>query len=174
MLNRNRENILFGVEVLLLVWFSITTAYTDVALAFFALSLLRFLWKMGDGSFFLELVFLMANITCMLMPTLGYLIFTRNNGLARLFIKYMPVPEEQYFGFIIPALVALSWSFFLFRKKSRDTGSVINPIVARLKIRVQQIPPSKLMILGGISVVARLIHDLLPEGLQQVDFFLYL
>lgn len=173
-MNRSWGNIYLFVELMLIIFYATSTEYKSIALICFAISILRFFLKIGNGSFFLELVYLMTNITCLLMPVIGYVYFPRTNAMARLWLKYMPVSEEQYFSFIIPAIIFIGWSFFWFRKESRDDAGIINPLVIQLKKDIQSVPPGKLLVLGGISLVAYAVNDFLPAALQQVNFFLYL
>src|SRR4051812_29986545 len=94
--------------------------YLVGALIIFALSLLRFILKFSNGSFFIESIYLYTTLTCLLMPYFGYTLFVRDNSIARLWVKYMPVPEEQYYGFMIPAIIMMSIAFFMFRQNSPD------------------------------------------------------
>lgn len=148
-------------------------AFKEGALLIFGLSLFRFILKFSDGSFFLELIYLHATLTCLMMPYLGYSIFDKNSALARLWVKSMPVPEEQYYGFMIPAAVAISLAFFMLRRNQPDDDTIVSGLVKEIKSRIQQIPVPIIFTLGGIGMVAHIIGPFLPDSLQQVNSFLY-
>jgi hypothetical protein len=154
----------------------ISTMFGDYllgALLIFCLSLLRFILKFSNGSFFLELIYLHANITCLLMPYIGYIYFSKSSALARLWVKSMPVTEDVYFGYMIPAIVCMGFAFFLLRKNSRDDETMINPMVSELKTNIQQIPTGSIIVLSIAGLIAHAIEPFLPDSLQQVNSFLY-
>ena len=46
--------------------------YAEVTIALFVLCLIRVIIKIGNGSFFLELLHVYAAFACLLMPLVGY------------------------------------------------------------------------------------------------------
>jgi hypothetical protein len=107
------------------------------------------------------------------MPVFGYVYFNQSNPVAVLWRKYMPVSEETYFSFLIPACTALSWAFFLGRKNSRDDNKVIGSIITSVKKDVLNIPIGSIRGLYIFSLLAYSISPLLPEALRQVSIFIY-
>lgn len=60
--------------------------------------------KLGKGIVLRELIVLHAIFVALVMPVLGYSVYNEENHLARAFVKYMQVPKDQYFGFVLPAV----------------------------------------------------------------------
>lgn len=167
-------NIIFCIADVLIAMISLQMReYQAGALLLFLSSLLRFIFKLSNGSFFLELIYLHTTLTCLLMPVIGYTYFDQTNPLARLWVKYMPVTELTYFGFLIPATVSLGLAFFISRVKSKDDHTVINPLVAELKLSIQKIPSKSILILAFASLIAYFISRMLPAAFQQINTFLY-
>src|SRR5450432_1758035 len=75
--------------------------------------LLFFLDKLGKGIVLRELIAFHFCFICLVMPWIGYRWYTVSNPLARLWVRYMPVKEDIYFSFALPAVaaftVALCW-----------------------------------------------------------------
>jgi hypothetical protein len=165
--------IFLAAEAVVLALCAFPEYYRELAVVLFCIALLRLLYKIGDGSFFLELIYVYSAFTCILMPLIGYVYFPRSNFLSLTWIRYMPIPEQQFYSFNLPAVIFLGWGFFLFRKNSPDNASVINPIVQQLKKDILQIPPPLIIGLVSVSLVAYSISGFLPPSLQQVNTFLY-
>jgi hypothetical protein len=161
------------VEFLVMLLSITFNGYLVGALIIFALSLLRFILKFSNGSFFIESIYLYTTLTCLLMPYFGYTLFVRDNSIARLWVKYMPVPEEQYYGFMIPAIIMMSIAFFMFRQNSPDDDSVVSGFIKEIKSRIQNIPVATIFTLAGAGLIAHAIAPFLPDSLQQVNTFLY-
>jgi hypothetical protein len=165
--------IFFVAETLVLALCAFPEYYKELAFALFCISLLRLLHKIGNGSFFLELILVYSAFTCLLMPLIGYVFFPRSNFLSLTWVRYMPIPEQQYYSFNLPAVIFLGWGFFLFRSNSPDDASVINPIVKQIRRDIVKIHPSLIYGLVLISLFAYSISAYLPASLQQVNTFLY-
>ena len=102
---------------------------------------------------------------------LGYVYFNQSNPVAVSWRKYMPVSEEDYFSFLIPACIALSWAFFMKRGNSRDDNKVIGNIITSIKKDVLDIPVGTIRGLYIFSLLAYSISPLLPEAFRQVFKF---
>jgi hypothetical protein len=51
---------------------------------------------------------MMANFTCLVMPVIFYHVYTRENPLARLWVKFMPIKSDDYFSFALPAVILMT------------------------------------------------------------------
>src|SRR5687768_10257041 len=147
-------------------------AYVWVVIALFFLCLIRLVLKIGNGSFFLELLHSYAAFSCLLMPLIGYKYYNDFSTLI-LWVRIMPIPPEEYFSFNIPAVVSMGWGFFLFRGYSQDDRPVIFNIIRRLKQDVLLIKPTVIIVLTLFALVAYVISNFLPESLKQLNTFLY-
>jgi hypothetical protein len=146
--------------------------YAEITVALFLLCLTRLILKIGNGSFFLELLHVYAAFSCLLMPLVGYKFYNEITTLI-LWVRKMPIPPEEYFAFNIPAVVVMGWGFFLYRGRSSDDRPVIKNIINHIRIDVQAIRAPVVLILTFTSLVAYAITDFLPESVQQLNTFLY-
>lgn len=169
----NVKRFFIVIEVILLALCLFPEMYREIAMVLFAVSLLRLLHKIGNGSFFLELIYVYSVFTCVLMPLIGYIYFPRSDELGKLWVRYMPISEQLYFSFNLPAVIVLGFGFFAFRKSSSDESSVIDPLMARLRKDVLKVPVASILTLSIFSLVAYGISNFLPAALRQVNTFLY-
>lgn len=167
------SGILILIESILLILGLYPELHISLAVILFFVSLGRLVLKIGNGSFFLELVYVYAAFTCLLMPVLGYVYFNRTSSIAAIWVRSMPIPAEQYFSFNLPAVISLGWGFFLFRKNSPDNGPVISYLTTELKKDILKVKPGSILGLTIISLVAYSISNFLPASLQQLNSFLY-
>ena len=93
------------VSLLILTDLSILEDFSIVLFIYFFLDFLEIL---GKRIAILELINIIASFTCLIMPVIFYHEYTRDNYLARVWVKYMPVDSESYFSFMVPAVIALA------------------------------------------------------------------
>ena len=165
--------IIWIIELLVLVLSLTLKQYIAGAICLTVLAIIRLLNKFGNGSFLLEVIYFHACLTCLAMPVFGYVYFNQSNPVAVIWRKFMPVPEEAYFTFLIPACIALSWAFFMFRGNSRDDYSVIRNIISSVKKDVLTIPLGTIRALFFISLLTYSVSSFLPEAFRQVSNFVY-
>lgn len=146
--------------------------YGPVTVALFFLCLARLIIKIGNGSFFLELLHVYAAFSCLLMPLVGYKFYNEVTTLI-LWVRKMPIPPEEYFAFNIPAVVVMGWGFFFYRDRSPDDRPVIKTMIRQLKVDVLAIKPPVILTLTFTSLIAYAITNFLPESVQQLNTFLY-
>jgi hypothetical protein len=106
------------------------------------------------------------------MPLVGYK-FYNDVSTAILWVRVMPIPPQEYFGFNIPAVIAMGLGFFLFRDYTSDDRHVVKYIIGNLKNDVLTIRPPVILILTVSALVAYFVSDFLPEGVKQLNSFLY-
>ncbi len=167
------SKILCFIDLILLVCCVFPQAYPQIAILVFITGLLRLIFKIGNGSFFLELLYVYTSFTCLLMPLLGYVYFPSTNSVAKLWVRFMPVPQEQYFSFTMPAVIFMGLVFFLFRSKSPDDAPVINSLIKHVKKDILTIPIKSILTLTFISLIAYNLSNVLPGSLRQLNSFLY-
>lgn len=159
-------------QTILLAFMVYPGLYAEVTVVLFLLCLTRLILKIGNGSFFLELLHVYAAFSCLLMPLVGYKFYNDVTTLI-LWVRKMPIPAEEYFSFNIPAVVVMGWGFFFYRDRSPDDRPIIKNVVNQLKRDVLLIKPPAILVLTFTSLVAYSISNFLPESLQQVNTFLY-
>jgi hypothetical protein len=124
---------------LVLVLSLITDWYYALAALLFCATLVNMLDKLGKGIVLRELVVLHGVFISLLMPIAGYEVYNKQNHLSRIFIKYMLVPKEEYFGFVLPAFaafaLAICWPVRV-RKQALDEGIGFQHILKELRTRL--------------------------------------
>jgi hypothetical protein len=78
-----------------------------IVYAALATVLFQLIYGIGRKAVVPEVISVFYIFTCLVMPLLGYQVYTRQNYLARIFRKYMLVQEPVYFHFALPAVMAL-------------------------------------------------------------------
>lgn len=169
---RSPSKVITLFQTILLAFTLYPGLYAEVTIVLFLLCLVRVIIKIGNGSFFLELLHVYAAFSCLLMPLVGYKFYDEVTTLI-LWVRKMPVPPEEYFAFNIPAVITMGWGFFFYRDYSPDDRPVIKNIISRLRHDVLSIRPPVILILSFSSLVAYAITSFLPEGVQQLNTFLY-
>ncbi|HEY5773245.1 MAG TPA: hypothetical protein VIS75_11470, partial [Chitinophagaceae bacterium] len=155
--------ILIGIFVLSMItnWYFVLVIILGITLLVMTLD------KLGKGIVLRELMALHTSFVCLIMPLVGYIYYDRSHHLSRLWVKYMDIPFDVYFGFSLPAIagftVALCWPFT--NKKEKDDGDELKAIIDRSKGILKKMPKTGiyLMVLGIISFI---FTGLLPVVLQ--------
>jgi len=86
----------------------VTDWYAEISIFLCFVSIFAILDKLGKGLVLRELVVLHTIFICLVMPTLGYNVYNYDNFLARAFVRYMLVPEDVYFSYVLPAVCIFS------------------------------------------------------------------
>jgi hypothetical protein len=130
------STILLAIFLLSLVtnWYSLLVKSLMIVL------LVMVLDKLGKGIVLREMIAFHSAFICLAMPLLGYAQYTRVDTTARLWVRYMLVPEDVYFGFALPAVSAFVFAICLplTSRKSADHGEHLNALVARVKAILKQ------------------------------------
>jgi hypothetical protein len=145
-----------------------TDWYLEISISLLIISILAILDKLGKGLVLRELIVLHTIFICLVMPEVGYQHYNYENFLARVFVKYMVVPEEVYYGFALPAVSAFSVAMCWPILKNRiivDEGSALQQLLMEVK--------KQLLVYGkkGITIVIvgtvmLYVADYLPSGLK--------
>ena len=148
--------------------------YRELALCLALLHLALLLDKMGRGIVLREIVAFLYVMTCLVMPVVGYTWYTRTNFLAKLWVKYMPLPEPAYFSFALPAIalfcLALTLPFSAAQDNEQGEG------VKKLTDRIRKILPGHknvaliLLITGSLILF---VVRYLPIGFQYIAMLIF-
>jgi hypothetical protein len=132
--------------------------------------LLDFLDNLGKKIVIMDLATNLAGLTCLVVPVIFYHVYTRDNPLARLWVKYMRVDSDVYFSFMVPAVIAMALAFRIPLGRL-DFNKSPSKYIDNVKLILQQ-KSSLGLILIGTGFVSGLLDFLAPESLQQVFYFL--
>lgn len=159
-------SILVGVVFLLGLW---TDLYIPLTAFLTLLTIVKVLYKLGKGIVLRELIALHSVVICLLMPAIGYLVYTQNNSLARLWVRFMLVPESEYFSYALPAISAfvgiLCWP--IDSAKVSDEGAQLQNLINNIKAKLQKQPRVGLYIIIT-GVLMFFFGRFLPAALQFV------
>jgi hypothetical protein len=93
--------------------------------------------------------------------------YTIDNPIAKLWVRYMPIPESTYFSYVLPALagfaVALCWP--IAKKNLDDEGEYMYKHILQIKAVLVSKPQIGMQILC-IGLVASLAVPFMPASLQ--------
>lgn len=136
--------------------------------------LLMILDKLGRGIVLRELMGFYSAFICLFMPLMGFMVYTQEHPLARLWVRYMDIPEQTYFSFALPAmsgfLLAVNWP--LANDSYSDMGDSIKRVVDRSRVILGKIPKvgTVLMLIGTVVFV---FANFLPTELKFVFMLFY-
>jgi hypothetical protein len=155
-------------QTVILILSLVTDYYIPLVLISLSTVFIMMLQKLGKGVVLRETIALHTCFICLVMPSLGYTVYTRANYFG-FWIKYMPVPEDVYFGFTLPAttafIIALCWP--LNNESGADSGPSLMKKMneCRTILAKPYMKKSSLWILA-IGVAMFFISEFLPVELQ--------
>jgi len=145
----------------------ITSIYTELTIAITLLVLFMVIDKLGKGIVLRESTAMLYVLTCLFMPMIGYMYYSASNPLARLWYKYMTVPETAYFSFALPAVaffcLTLTWPLNI--ADSDDEGFALKDIIERIR-QVLSSKKNEGLLVMFVGVIAGRLANILPGGLQ--------
>jgi len=134
----------------------VTDWYYELSILFLCATTVTILDKLGKGIVLREMIVLHAIFVCLIAPIIGYEVYNRQNHLARLFVKYMLVPKEQYFGFVLPAISAFAMAICRPITKNKDIldeGLFFQHLLSEIKKRLESSKSTGIvLILIGIGM----------------------
>jgi hypothetical protein len=168
-----RNNLFLSSLVLSFLFSLVTNWYTEISIFLLVVTIFSILDKLGKGLVLRELVVLHTIFICLIMPSVGYNVYNYDNYLARIFYRFMQVPEDTYFGFTLPAICAFSIAMCFPVTKNKqvlDEGNsfkkLLENVMKELRVRVSR----------GITIVVVGIISLfiIPFVPSEVKFFITL
>lgn len=152
----------------------VTDWYELLVYSLIAIITIYTLDKLGKGVVLRELIALHGVLICLVMPLVGYHVYTNQSHIARLWVRYMPVPETEYFSYALPAIstfvLVLCWP--VNRKHAADEGYLLNGAIMKAKqvLRKKVLLGPRLAIIGLVSMV---VSRFLPVSLQFFAILLF-
>jgi hypothetical protein len=162
------------IQLIIFLLSCVTHWNVELVIASTVIAMLMVLDKLGKGIVLRELIALHGCVVCLLMPLLGYLVYNHNNRMALTWLKYMPIPDDVYFGFALPAMTgfifAVCWP--VSNPPAADVGIQLKEVLAKAKEKLTKMPHTGLwLLIIGISVFA--VADYLPETVQFAFLLFY-
>jgi hypothetical protein len=164
--------VIFIINLLLFLFldsYTVLTFWESLACSLMLYFLLEFLDNLGNKVIIMDLAILMAILTCLFMPMVFYHTFTKENHLARLWVKYMPIPSDTYFSFALPAIMMMILGLRIpLRKLHINTYPKIYLDNAKEYLKGKTNLGLTLIVVG---VISGLFDFLSPDSLKQVFYF---
>lgn len=166
-----RKNVYFflGFAFLVFLYFNNIVnlgGYESFSIALLVFSIFDFLDNIGKKVVVMDIAVIVSVFTWLVMPVIFYQFYTKDDHIARIFYKYMPIPAEQYFSFVLPGTLCMIAGFKLpLRKLEINT----DPEGYKKKLEVFFKGKARIgFILIGISLVSGLLNYVLPYTLRRV------
>jgi hypothetical protein len=109
--------------------------------------------KFGKGIVLLETMAIYSCVIYLLIPTLGYSVYTQNSRITVIWNKQMAVPFHTYFSFALPAITAYILGLFLPSAIKGRIDEGMNILSLRNTIRAKLQKPGKeglILVIAGI------------------------
>lgn len=150
-----------------------TNYYGPLAVFLPVITVLMILDRLGKGIVLRELIALYGMFTCLIMPLIGYSFYTRDNYLARHWGRYMPIADDVYFSFALPAMAAFTMAICwpITNEKYSDYGAKLREIMERVKGQLKENPRVGIMLMVT-GIVAQSAAIVIP-GLGFVVTLVY-
>lgn len=171
----NSKGYIFSIIQFSVFFFSlITDFYTPLIIVLSITAFLQVLDKLGKGIVLREMMALHGIFVCLLMPLMGYLVYNPSNKIASLWVRYMPIAEDRYFEFALPAIagfaLALCWP--MNKPGVSDHGSYLQGLLDRGKLYLANNPMIGVyLLIIGVGVFT--VSPLLPVALQFAFLLFY-
>lgn len=166
---------LYSILHLLVFIFSLFTEWHRFLVFVLTISLvLMMLDKIGKGIVLREAVALHSTFVCVFMPLMGYMFYTRDNSLAALWVRYMPISEQKYFDYTLPAMsgFVLALCLPMIKEGISDEGKNIHKLIEKA-VQTLTLSPSGGLGLVIIGLVTYFIASFLPDSLQFAVLLFY-
>jgi lysylphosphatidylglycerol synthetase-like protein (DUF2156 family) len=145
----------------------VTDWYYQLVIILMVTLVLTMLDNLGKGVVLREIIAMHICFVCLVMPLIGYTFFSKADRLARIFIKYMPVTIDVYFGYALPAVsgfvLALCWP--IGTRNYSDKGQYVRQVIDRGKLLLERKPMvgTYLLIIGTVMFW---VAKFLPPSVQ--------
>ena len=139
---------LFTILYFLILVFSLFTDwYRFLVFALIISLVIMTIDKIGKGIVLRETIALHSCFVCLFMPLIGFMVYTKNEALAMLWVRYMPINETAYFSYVLPAMAGFVFTLNLPIRGVNDEGVSIRKLLDKA-IKTLTVSPS-----GGVTIV---------------------
>lgn len=150
----------------------LTDWYMQLALVLSVVVLVQLINKLGKGIVLMETISFLYVYTCIFMPYIGYMLYSKSDDLSFLWKRFMPVKEDVYFSFTLPAVsifcLILTWPLRVGNFTSEFE------MIRYLRDRIREMLVEKKntgLVIISIGLIVSIIYPLVPGSFQ---FFILL
>jgi hypothetical protein len=166
---------IWSVAQLVILALSITTNWYDTLVYVINIvTVLMVLDKLGKGIVLREIIAMHCVFICLLMPLVGFNVYNTTNGLALLWVRFMPIQKDIYFTYCLPAVTGfslfLTWP--IKSERSTDVGIALQKKVERIKTQLNGNHRLGIYLMA-IGIVTFYFIRFAPLGLQYVFNLFY-
>ena len=130
----------------------------------------EFLDNLGKKIIILDMTVVMAVFTCLIMPVIFYHTYPKENHLAKLWVKYMPISSNDYFSFAVPGVFLLIFGLRVSLIKLKYTKT---PEIYINNVKKYLLQKPKLgLILIAVGVSSGMLDFISPSSLKQVFYLM--
>jgi hypothetical protein len=160
-------------SALLCFYLSFYTTFTFwevLSVGLFFYFLLEFLYRIGQRVVVLDLIIISAIFTWLFMPVIFYHVYTKENYLAHLWVKYMPVSSNDYFSFAVPGTLCMILGLRIPLGKLSINN---NPKVYMQNVKeLLSLKPNTGLVLIATGLVSSFLRFLTPASLEQIFYLM--
>jgi hypothetical protein len=155
---------------LYILFFTDFTLWETISFGMFCYFFLELLFRLGNKVVVLDLIIISAVFTWLVMPVIFYHVYPKENILARLWLRYMPISSDEYFVFAVPSTVSMILGLRVPLGKLHINS---NPQIYIQNVKkILALKPQTGMILIIVGVVSSFLRFLFPVSLDQM-FYLF-
>ncbi|MBS1975669.1 MAG: hypothetical protein JST13_15080, partial [Bacteroidetes bacterium] len=136
----------------------------------FCFFLLEFLYRLGNNVVILDLIIVSALFSWLFIPVIFYHVYTIENPIARIWLRYMPIPSDDYLSFAVPSTLSMIMGLRMRLGKLSINKNPKSYIENVKHILISK--PNTGLPLIGIGLIAGFFSFLSPASLQQVFYLL--
>jgi hypothetical protein len=152
-----------------------TDMYTILSISVSAVIFYNLLQKFGKGIVLLETMAFYSCVIYLIMPLMGYSVYTNQSRIAVLWRRVMPVDFDTYYHYILPAIVAFLIGLLLINYSTGrgDEGARLGLLITRIKKNLER-PGRKGFYLIIAGTTFYFIKTFIPGTLAAIASFGYL
>ena len=162
------------VNAMIVIMSFATKNYYFLSIGLPVVTMIMILDRLGKGIVLRELIALYSQFVCLVMPAIGYMVYSKQNHLATVWNRFMQVPEDRYFDFALPAeaLFTLAICWPIKTRISNDVGPLLFSNLERIKQTLTRMPKTGLtMVIVGLT--SWLIASFLPSAAQFIGTLVF-
>jgi hypothetical protein len=162
-----KKHFFFIILLSIAIFSTVTSFYIELSFMLGIVLLMILINKIGKGIVLRETIAFMYSFFCLIMPAIGYMYYPRSNHLSRLWVRYMPVPEDVYFSFALPAIAFFSLALLLpiSKESITDEGEGLRVLFEKMK-KVLDANKKLGLVIISIGTGISFTIPYLPGGLQ--------